>query len=537
MKAILLSGPMGAGKSTLGKLLAQAMEREFVDLDQAVEAKVGKSVAELWEQSGEAAFRTLEAEVGLSLLAKAAPLVIAVGGGALQNRTLRLAALQQAIVLTLDAPIPVLAERIYAQQQERQSTRPLLAARDREGISAKLEALLEAREAIYSECHARFSTDEGAQPILGPSEALVSTLESECRRLLALDPVVQPLLGRSYRIDFSVQAPPLFLDALAELAPSSMVIVTDSKVGRAQKVYLEYILEASALPRTVVTLPPGEEHKTLASVRAIWDAALGAHVDRDALVVGFGGGVVTDLAGFAASTLLRGLRSLLVPTTLLAMVDASVGGKTGFDHGSGKNMIGTFHQPARVLVDPALLRTLSPREYAAGFAEMVKIALTHSEELFQALENFASKPHDLATVDLDNLQGLIRQAVVQKSQVVARDELETGERAMLNLGHTFGHALEQAMNFRGILHGEAVAIGLCAELRAWSPPAVAARTEQLLLALGLKTQLPPGVVASKLSFVLDKKRTGGSIRVPVVKALGVCEVRRLALRDVAAALS
>ncbi len=267
---------------------------------------------------------------------------------------------------------------------------------------------------------------------------------------------------------------------------------------------------------------------------AIWDAALGAKVDRGAVVVAAGGGVVGDVAGFAAAALLRGVRFLQVPTTLLSMVDSSVGGKTGFDHAAGKNLIGAFHQPSGVVADLAHLTTLSARERIAGLAEVVKIALATDGALLDRVE--AQAPA-LAAGDVTALLPIVRAAIDAKIRIVRDDERETGRRALLNLGHTVGHALEAHAGFSGWLHGEAVALGTVVEMRAtaalgWTPPDLVMRATAVFAALGLPTHVPAGDVVAAWPFVAsDKKRGGDRLALPVVTAAGEAQVRRVALTD------
>jgi 3-dehydroquinate synthase len=266
----------------------------------------------------------------------------------------------------------------------------------------------------------------------------------------------------------------------------------------------------------------------------IWDAALGAEVDRDALVVAFGGGVVGDLAGFAAASLLRGIRFIQAPTTLLAMVDASVGGKTGFDHPVGKNLIGAFHQPSAVVADVDHLTTLPERERRAGLAEVVKIAVATDAPLLDWLERESTA---IAAANPIALRSVVRRAVDAKIRVVRDDECEAGARALLNLGHTIGHAVESHAGYTHWLHGEAVAIGTLAEMRATArlgltPRDLVDRTATLLGRLGLPIEPRAGEVAAAWSFVAaDKKRARGHIRLPVVTAPGVADVRPISLRD------
>jgi 3-dehydroquinate synthase len=290
---------------------------------------------------------------------------------------------------------------------------------------------------------------------------------------------------------------------------------------------------------TRITLAPGESYKTLASVGTIWDAALGTGVDRDAMVVAAGGGVVGDLAGFAAACLLRGVRFVQAPTTLLSMVDSSVGGKTGFDHPTGKNLIGAFHQPSAVVADLEHLTTLAPRERAAGLAEVVKIALATNAPLLDALERDAKT---IATGDVGALLPIVRAAIDAKIRVVRDDERETGARALLNLGHTVGHAIETHGGYTRWLHGEAVALGTVAEMRAtaalgWTPPDLADRAAALFSALGLPTHVDASELAASWPFVAsDKKRVRDAVRLPVVTAPGHARIERVGLAELRAAV-
>jgi 3-dehydroquinate synthase len=291
-------------------------------------------------------------------------------------------------------------------------------------------------------------------------------------------------------------------------------------------------LDAIAVPGTVVTLPPGEVNKTLPQVAAIWDAALALGIDRDAVVVSFGGGVVGDLAGFAASTLLRGIRFVQLPTTLLAMVDASVGGKTGFDHAVGKNLVGSFHQPAHVVADLAHLGTLPKRELRAGLAEVVKIALTCDAALFETLERSGKS---LLEDGSPELLHVVRRAIELKAWVVRQDEREQGLREILNFGHTIGHAIESGVQYKHVLHGEAIALGMVGELTlgarlGFSPAGLAARTAGVLESLGLRTEATPQELARAKPFLAsDKKRRGAQVRLPLPAGVGTCRVHAVPL--------
>jgi len=523
MRPIVLSGFMATGKSTVGPALAARLGVAFVDTDAEIEKATGKRIPDLWRQEGEAAFRAREAALVERLFAEGSAGVIAFGGGTVTVKRTRRLALDRAVVVTLTASPETIVARV-----------PDVAARPNLAVGgdpvARAAELLETRAEAYAECHLSLSS-EGLDP-----EAIVDAVVALAQR----DPVAVPLGGRSYAIDVCDGDPTRLTDAVAQLAPSSVVLVTDSNVQRARGPFIEAALHPLAIEGTRVTLPPGERHKTLASASTIWDAALGAGVDRDALVLAVGGGVVGDLAGFAASVLLRGVRFLQVPTTLLAMVDASVGGKTGFDHPAGKNLVGAFHQPSGVVVDLQHLDTLPKRERLCGLAEIAKIALATDAALLARLERDAAA---LARGDHGVLGPVVRGAIEAKVRVVRDDERESGRRALLNLGHTVGHALEAHGSYTRWLHGEAVALGTVAEMRAgealgFTSKALVERAEALLTTLGLPTKVEHAELAASWPFVAsDKKRVHGAVRLPVVTGPGQARLEKVPLAALRRALA
>ena len=522
MRTIVLSGFMATGKSTVGPLVAERLGVPFVDTDDLIAREAGKPIPVLWREEGEAAFRARESALVAKLLDDPEPRVIAFGGGTVTVRATRRLALDRALVVTLCAT----PETILARVKD-VTSRPNLAALD---PLERARELLEQRAEAYAECHLALATD-GVDP---------DHLADNVLALAARDPLVVPLGARTYTIDVCNDEPTRLTDAIARCGPSSVLLVTDANVQRARGAVVEAALAPLALPGTRVTLSAGERHKTLSNVGVIWDAALGAGVDRDALVVAaVGGGVVGDLAGVAASALLRGVRFVQVPTTLLAMVDASVGGKTGFDHPTGKNLIGAFHQPSAVVADLAHLRTLPARERVAGLAEVVKIALTCDAPLLSLLERDARA---LVEGDVAALLPVVRAAVAAKIRVVRDDERESGARALLNLGHTVGHALEAHGGFSRYLHGEAVALGTVAELAAaqalgLTPASIVERARALFVSLGLAVAVPRAELIASWPFVAsDKKRVRGALRLPVVTAPGVAHVERITLPDLERAL-
>lgn len=300
-----------------------------------------------------------------------------------------------------------------------------------------------------------------------------------------------------------------------------VLIVTNTTVG---PLYVAKLTAALAPRRCIeVVLPDGEMHKTLANVSRILDVLVTNRFSREACVVALGGGVVGDMAGFAAACYQRGIAFVQVPTTLLAQVDSSVGGKTGVNHPGGKNLIGAFHQPAAVFADTNTLGTLPDRELRAGLAEVIKYGLIVDREFFDWLEGNAQR---LLARDPAALAHAIKRSCEIKAEIVGRDEREQGERALLNLGHTFGHAIESATNYNTWLHGEAVGAGmlLAAEMSqrlGWMSAAEVARVERMLMQFGLPVDVK-ALAAETLveKMKIDKKISAGRIRLVLLKAIG-----------------
>ncbi len=303
-------------------------------------------------------------------------------------------------------------------------------------------------------------------------------------------------------------------------------VVTDEVVA---PLYLR-ALRAALSGKQVVEciLPGGEGGKTLAGVHGIFDAMLGAHCDRETTVLALGGGVVGDMAGFAAACYQRGVPFIQAPTSLLAQVDSSVGGKTGVNHPGGKNMIGAFHQPRRVLADTAALDTLPPRHLSAGLAEVIKYGLVNDRDFFIWLEdNIAA----CLARDPAALEFIIERSCAAKAAIIEQDERESGARALLNLGHTFGHAIEAGTGYGRWLHGEAVATGMAmaahmSMLMGWLPASDGARIDALLKAAGLPHQPFAGIAAPRLLELMqvDKKVRHGQLRLILLRGIGGAEI-------------
>ena len=334
-------------------------------------------------------------------------------------------------------------------------------------------------------------------------------------------PVTHPTGGYDVVVGFDL------LRSMRTLVPdvSAIVVVADENVA---PLYADLLLKqwpGSAL----VTVPAGEAYKTLDTVRDIYDGMFAAGLDRKAAVVSLGGGVINDMAGFVAATYMRGIKFITCPTSLLSMVDASVGGKTGVDMPQGKNLIGAFKQPELVVADLNVLRTLPPKELACGMAEIIKHGLINEPELLQHV--VAHEWLDLVldegeVADRRPLLDLVTNAIQVKRDVVQEDPFENGRRALLNFGHTFGHAIEKVTHF-GVAHGEGVAMGLvcAAHLSAvlgYCGPDMQAMIEETLTHVNLPTRIPAGVDPEELveAMQTDKKKMHGKLRFILIKAIG-----------------
>jgi len=326
---------------------------------------------------------------------------------------------------------------------------------------------------------------------------------------------------RSYRIDI---APGLLAESVSfnALRGRPLRVVTDANVA---PLYLARTLTVLGLAeKDALTLPAGEGGKTWAAAGTVVDWLMQTRLPRDGVVVALGGGVIGDLAGFAAAIFQRGVDFVQLPTTLLAQVDSSVGGKTGVNHPQGKNMIGAFHQPIAVIADTATLKTLPPREIVAGVAEIIKCGMLGDAPLFLWLERELER---LLALDSASLSEAVERCCALKARIVAEDERESGPRALLNLGHTFAHAVETFTGYTRWLHGEAVALGLCmaADLSArlgWFSAIDAARCVALVRRAGLPTRTPAGMTPADFRGLMaqDKKVATGRIRLVLLRAIG-----------------
>ena len=446
-RSIALVGLMGAGKTSIGRRLAARLGLPFRDADTEIELAAGCTIPEIFDRYGEPAFRDGERRVIRRLLA-GDPMVAAFGGGAFMDADTRTIAREEAVTVWLRCSLPTLVRRVASRDN-----RPLLANGDAE---ATLRRLMEVRHPVYAE--ADVIVDCGDEV---PDQTTTRVLDAlaawkPARRLSVM------LETTHYDV---VIGDNLLARAGALLAPrlpqKRAVVVTDEQVARLHLPTLMAGLAETAIAATHIVVPAGEASKNLDTWAGVVDQLLEARVERRTAVIALGGGVVGDLAGFAAATTLRGLPFVQIPTTLLSQVDSSVGGKTGVNTSRGKNLVGAFYQPRMVLADTATLATLPPRELRAGYAEIAKAGLIGDAAFFDWCEQNGAS---VVGGDRDIQAEAVKRACAFKAAVVGDDEREekpNDGRALLNLGHTFGHALEAEYGYDGgLLHGEGVGVGL-----------------------------------------------------------------------------
>ncbi|MCX7622420.1 MAG: 3-dehydroquinate synthase [Thermomicrobium sp.] len=511
VERIALIGLSGSGKSSLAPLIARRLGWTALDTDAMVVERFGLPIPEIFSRYGEAVFRAAEREALLAAL-RNPRVVIATGGGIVLDERNWVDLRRDTAVVHLAARLETLAARLRAQQASDGTTgRPLLAG----SLEERLRLLWERRQHLYRRADIVVETDDRAPEEL--AEEIVRRVAERAEQgaipFLAIG-------GSSGRSDLFVRTG--LLPLLGELvrhrwrSARRAFVVTDEQVERYWAEPVRRSLEASEFAVTMLTVPAGERSKNLGVVESLLDRMLECGIERSDVVVALGGGVVGDLAGFAASIVLRGVGLVQVPTTLLAMVDASVGGKTGVDHRFGKNLIGTFYQPHLVVADPAVLTSLPEEERRSGWAEVVKhamiecTALGNDEPLLLSL--LTSRPF-AAWWEPGELDRVIRRNIEIKASVVAADERKSGLRRILNYGHTLGHAVEAASDYR-LRHGEAVAIGMravarLAERLGLCTAELVVQQDELLDAAGLprSVELSPERVLERVRY--DKKSEGG----------------------------
>jgi 3-dehydroquinate synthase len=520
---IFLVGLMGAGKTTIGRLLARRLGMRFIDSDHAIEARTGASIPWIFEIEGEASFRRREADIIRELTAQRG-IVLATGGGAVLDAASRALLAERGTVIYLRASVGSILQRT-----SHDKSRPLLQTAD---PRRRLEELTLQREPLYREI-AHIVIDTGRPNVQSMIQTILEQLaELEASSARGARTSMNETTNLTLNVELDERSYPItigpgVLDDPALLARhlggNWVAIVTNTTIA---PLYLDKVaapLRAAGREVLEIVLPDGEEHKTWASLMQIFDALLAAKCDRKTTLVALGGGVIGDLTGFAAASYMRGVPFVQIPTTLLAQVDSSVGGKTGINHPLGKNMIGAFYQPRAVLADTSTLATLPERELSAGLAEVIKHGAILDAAFFEWIEHNIDK---LVARDPVALAHAIARSCEIKAEVVRKDEREGGLRAVLNFGHTFGHAIEAGLGYGNWLHGEAVGCGMvmAADLSqrlGLVEPAAVERVRALVKAAGLPVVAPDLGAERWIELMeVDKKNEGGAIKFILLKPLG-----------------
>lgn len=544
---IILIGPTGGGKTSVGRALAGLLGWRFVDTDDLVAAAAGCDIPTIFARDGEPRFRDLEC-AALAEATEPRRTVIATGGG-IGDRPENVALMRARgwVVCLAATPATALARLTHdtndtGEADEISARRPMLTGGD---PLERLRALYARRQGWYAAADHTIATDA----LDADAAAAHITVELVTRGLLAPAgaaervTTIRTSAGDAYDAVVAWGGLVTLAARLAERGlPPRVFVVADGTVADLYWPALEASLRAAGFDPSLHAVPPGEASKSRVQLDAIHDWLIERRAERGEAVIALGGGVVGDLAGFAAATYLRGVPLVQVPTSLLAQVDASIGGKVAIDHSRGKNLIGAFYPPCLVLADPSLLLTLPPRQLVEGWAEVIKHGIALDAAYFARIEDVSEA---LLRKEPAALTEVIAGSVALKGAIVAGDERERegGRRHLLNYGHTIGHAIEAVAGYGAWLHGEAVAAGMAAEARLGArlgitPPELVARQDELLQRLGLPTRAD-GLSATALlrACLWDKKVRGGAVRWVLPTALGAARlVSDVSDSDVRAAL-
>ena len=500
---VVLVGFMGAGKSRVGRALADRLGRPFVDTDERLVARFGMSIGDYFRQRGEAAFRAAESEA-VAAACRAPDQVVSLGGGAIVRPANLTAARDGNLLVYLKASPETIWRRLTAEPGAEE--RPMLAGDDPRG---RVAGLLREREPLYSQADVTIVTDDRS----------IDQLVDELARHVEAHASLRVGNGLAGRIG------PL----LRELGVDgrAFVISDDNVFPRHGQPLVASLAEAGYRPAARV-VPGAEPSKSLATATELYGWLAGERAERRDFVVALGGGVVGDLGGFVAATYLRGLPVVQVPTTLLAQVDSAIGGKTAVNLEVGKNLVGAWHMPRLVLVDPALVGTLPRRQVVSGWAETLKHALLMDGRLLERIE---ANVEALLRLEPEITAEVVERSARLKVGVVAEDPREQGRRIILNYGHTIGHAVELSSDYR-LHHGEAVAVGMTGAARigqaiGLTPPELVARQSELLRRFGLPVG-PAEVDLPRVRFAMsvDKKVEAQTNRWVLLEGVGCPVVRR-----------
>jgi len=543
---LVITGFSGTGKSLVAKEVARRLNWDFLDTDDEIVKHTGKPIAKIFREDGEGKFRELEREM-IKKACQQRQTVIAIGGGAIVDPQNYELLAKTGLIACLEAKPEIIYERLFheAACSPETEVRPLLAT---DNPLERIRQLKASRQPYYAKADWTIHTDG-----LSISEVAEEVIRAS-RLLRRYAPRNDSDKDIACLVKTATQSYPVFvgyglLDKLGEKMKQAALsgtatIISDENVFSLYGSKVEGILKDAGFAANSFVVPPGEETKSMDYAIKIYDFLVEHRAERDGIIIALGGGMVGDLAGFVAATFLRGMFWIQVPTSLVAMVDASIGGKVGVNHPEGKNLIGAFYQPNLVLADCATLSTLPRRELTSGWAEVIKHGMILDEEFIQFLESNVDR---LTKLEPELLSRAIARSAAIKAQVVSQDEKEReGKRTILNYGHTIAHGLETATQYKRFLHGEAVAIGMVGAAKLSQrlgllPSAAVERQQALLQKFGLPTSLrsaealnavkgkrsnlklsPAGVTRA---MELDKKVKEKSIRWVLLQDIGKAVIR------------
>jgi shikimate kinase/3-dehydroquinate synthase len=543
-RRIFLTGFSFSGKSRIAPLVATSLGWRSIDLDDLIEEAVGKPVAAIFAEEGEPGFRLRETEA-LHRACQETELVVATGGGIVLSDENRRLMAESGVVVCLEARPETIYARMQRPDGDDASERPLLRGPDPRGGIGHLKAL---RQPLYALADATVHTDAVSPELAAEEVVRAWRCFAEClsydgsrfagissgNALVTMPDVPVHDAGPICNVKTETANYPVYAgwgigealgEKLREAGPGdTLFLITDSNLHSHHANKAAIALNDAGFAVHTYVVPAGESSKTLERASQIYDWLTEYRAERGQGIVALGGGVIGDLAGFVAATYLRGLPFVQAPTSLLAMVDASIGGKVAVNQREAKNLIGAFYQPVLVFADVAALATLPERELTSGWAEVVKQALVMDADLLALLEGHVDS---LSALDPAMTTQIVRRSMALKAQVVAEDERElTGRRSILNYGHTAGHALEAATGYGVLLHGEAVAWGMLiagevGRRLGLTLLEVVERQKTLLASFGLLRPLPPVSVDGVLSAMsLDKKVAGKQVRWVLLAGVG-----------------
>ena len=531
---IFLTGFSGTGKTTVGRETASRLEWDFVDLDDEIARSFGCSVPEIFSRHGEKKFRELEHDV-LKSVCNAESQVIATGGGIVSGDENLQLMKSSGVVVCLEAAVDVIEFRLGKQQREQKSNsveRPMLSGPN---VIERITSLKAERQVHYSMSDWTVHTDglSSSEVATEVIRALGILNQSLKRSDISKDDNLSSMVFTSsgtYPVWVGWGEIGNIGQRISDVGlPDAAYIISDENVYKHARL-VQSSIERVGVPSHLFLIPPGESSKSLDMARRIYEWLADARAERGHMIIAVGGGVVGDLAGFVAATFLRGIQFVQVPTTILAMMDSAVGGKTGVDLSQGKNLVGAFHQPKFVLADVQTLQTMDRREMSAGWAESIKHGLILDEPL---LRTFEDKWEDISELDRAASTDVIKRSIMVKAGVVSKDEKESiGVRVLLNYGHTIGHAIEAITRYQEFLHGEAVSIGMMGAAEIGRRLGMMTgdevdRQRSVLSVYGLPVswpELPSEDVVN--AMVNDKKTIGGVIRWVLLDGIGHAVTRK-----------